>query len=228
MAMNEQDNIEEAIKKAHSIAKKIAKEFEILVVYSERSTDNTETIIKANMSNYPELKIIYQPKNKPGYGVALRLGIQNAQYEYIFYTDGDNQFDIKELESFLPFLKSYDIINGKRKKRQDTLARKTYAFIYNIFVDIVFFVNFIDIDCAFKLYKKKIFKDMHLHSDSGFIDAEILVKAKKRGFKIKTLPVTHLPRKGGESVTEGSFWHKIKIAKDLFRDLWEVRKNVKQ
>jgi glycosyltransferase involved in cell wall biosynthesis len=224
MAYNEQDNIAKAIDDLHAVAKKIADKFEIIVSYAEASTDNTERTIKEKMQSCPELNIVYRPRERSGYGYGLRLGIENAKYEYIFYTDGDNQFDPNEIELLLPFINNHGIVTGVRKSRQDPLARKIYSLGYNIFIDLLFFRAFTDVDCAFKIYRKEIFKDMKLTSDTGFLDAEILIKAKK--FGIKTLPVTHLPRTKGQSCTKGSLSHKLMIVKDLLKDMLEVRFNV--
>lgn len=226
MAYNEQDNIAEAIDRAYKVAKEIANKFEIIIAYAECSTDNTEKIIKEKMQSIQELKIVYRPKERPGYGYGLISGIKNAQYQYIFYTDSDNQFDVDEIKLLLPYLKDYDIVQGRRVDRKDSIARKMYALGYNLFIDVSFFVNFLDVDCAFKIYKKDIFKDIYIRSDSGFADAEILIKAKRKGYKIRTIPVSHLERKKGVSVTAGSFTHKWNIFKDLLKDMLKVRFNV--
>jgi glycosyltransferase involved in cell wall biosynthesis len=225
MAYNEEENIAEAIENAHKICSKVAKKFEILILYSGCSSDNTEDIIKEKMLVYPEVEIVYRPNDHWGYGYGLAKGIKAAKYDNIFFTDGDNQFDVNEIPLLIPHLKKYDIVMGKRKDRQDPLSRKIYSTAYNLFIDLLFFMPYLDMDCAFKIFKRKIFKDMKLVSETGFLNSEIIIKARRAGYKIKVVPVTHLPRLKGQSCVSGTALHKLWIAKDLVKEILGLRRN---
>lgn len=198
-ALNEQDNITSVVNSVNKYLQKKFRDYEILVV-SNGSTDNTEKIVKELAKKDRHIKSIHGSKR--GYGIALKSGFKHASKELIFYTDGDRQFDIKEMDKLFPLLNNYDIISGYRIKRQDPLMRIITAKVYNMLIRILFSLNVKDIDASFKLYKKEIFKNMTLKADTGLIDAEILIKAKKSGYMIGQIGITHYPRIKGQTQYE--------------------------
>ena len=200
-AYNEEENIEKQISDVHNYLKKKFSSYEIIIV-NNGSRDKTKQIIQKLQKSIKSIKLINLPVNN-GYGAGLRAGFKEAKKELVFYTDSDNQFDIKELDLLLPLIKKYDIVCGYRKKRQDPQMRIFIATVYNILINLLFHIGVRDIDCSFKLYKKKVFDSMQLKSNTGLIDAEILIKAKKAGFTIAPqLPVTHYPRTLGKTMYE--------------------------
>ena len=110
---NESGNIEKMIKNAESVLPEIAKEYEIIII-DDGSRDGSDEIADriAAQSN-GRIRAIHHPQNK-GYGAALRSGFKNAKYDYIFYTDGDCQFDLKEIHKLLPLIEEADIAAGIR------------------------------------------------------------------------------------------------------------------
>jgi glycosyltransferase involved in cell wall biosynthesis len=225
LAYNEEHNIKSSVESAIKTLQGIAEKYEVIVVLYEGSTDSTEKIVKELMKKHPFLRLVIQKKEIKGYGAALKNGIKSSRYEHISYTDADNQFDINEMRKLLPYLKDYDVVSGYRKKRKDPLPRLVYAKAYNILIGLLFGEWFRDIDSAFKIYKKKIFKEMKLNITGGVADAEILIKARKSGFKIKEVPVTHFNRPRGKSKFESKlglirFSVIGKSVKDVF-DLWK-------
>jgi len=200
-AYNEEENIEKQISDIYNYLKKKFSSYEIIIV-NNGSRDKTKQIIQKLQKSIKSIMLINLPVNN-GYGAGLRAGFKDAKKELVFYTDSDNQFDIKELDLLLPLIKKYDIVCGYRKKRQDPQMRIFIATVYNILINLLFHIGVRDIDCSFKLYKKKVFDSMQLKSNTGLIDAEILIKAKKAGFTIAPqLPVTHYPRTLGKTMYE--------------------------
>lgn len=196
-ALNEQENIKTCILRVLKYLDKRFKDYEILII-SSGSTDNTEKIAREFAKKDRHIKSIH--RNKRGYGVALADGFTQSSKELIFYTDSDNQFNIKDMDSLIPMLDSYDIISGYRVNRQDPLMRIFIAHVYNMLIRILFNLKVKDIDSSFKLYKKEVFKNMRLKSKTGLIDAEVLIKAKKRGFLVGQIGVRHYPRTRGKTV----------------------------
>jgi glycosyltransferase involved in cell wall biosynthesis len=135
-AYNEEGNIEISLKAADEIANQISEKYEILLV-DDGSTDQTVNIAKKLQAHNPNIKIVQHESNW-GYGAALQTGIKNCQYEYIFFTDADLQFDFLELRSFLPQLSNFDVIIGYRLKRQDPFIRLLNAKLWNLLVRIFF------------------------------------------------------------------------------------------
>jgi glycosyltransferase involved in cell wall biosynthesis len=212
LAYNEEKNIQKAIESLEEVLKKIAKKYEILVVLYEGHTDKTGDIVKEIARKNKNVRLIQQPIKEKGYGAALRIGITNSKYEYIFYSDADNQFDMNEIPKLIPYIQKYDIVSGYRRVRRDAIARRVMAKLYNIILNILFLTKTIDVDSAFKIYKKKIFNEIKIKSITGMGDAEIIIKAKKMGYRVKELPVSHYSRKEGQAIFQGNSWGFIKLS----------------
>ena len=220
-AYNEQDNISHTIKKVFTIIPRFAEEFEVIVT-NDGSTDNTKGCLEALSDKYTSLKVITHEVNK-GYGAALRSGFSKAKYDYIFYTDGDGQFDVEEIEKLVCLLSSCDIAAAFRMTRSDGLHRALNAHAYNLFVNLLFGLNVKDIDCAFKLLKRGVFDSIDLKSNGAFISAELLIKAKKKGYVIKQCGVKHLARKKGKPTG-----NRPQVIIKAFIELFKLWKELKQ
>ncbi len=197
-ALNEEQNIKDCVSSVNKYLHKRFKDYEILVIASG-STDKTAEIV-SNLTKENKLIKLINFKRKLGYGTALRSGFTRSSKELIFYTDSDNQFDIRDMDKLLPLLKSYDIISGYRINRQDPPMRIFIANVYNLLIRILFNFKVKDVDSSFKLYKREVFDNIQLKSKTGLIDAEVLIRAKKKGFSIGQIGVSHYPRTKGKTV----------------------------
>ena len=117
----------------------------------------------------------------------------------LFRSDADNQFDANELPLLIKLIDKHDIVTGYRLERKDSWRRRLLSWGFNKFVGVTFGVYARDCDCAFKLYRRKVFKHITMHSRKFFIDAEILAKANVLGYRIGEVGVTHLPRVQGRA-----------------------------
>ena len=205
-ALNEQENIKTCVLRAVRYLSRQFKDYEILVI-SNGSTDKTKDLVRELAKKDQRIKSIHE-KNL-GYGAALRSGFSHCSKELIFYTDSDNQYNIEDMDTLFPLLNSYDIVSGYRVKRQDPLMRIFVAWAYNMLIRILFNLKVRDIDASFKLYKKKVFKNMTLKANTGLIDAEVLIKAQKFGFSIGQIGVAHYPRMKGQTSYEMGRRNKI-------------------
>ncbi len=193
---NEEANIKAQTEQALKIIPQFAQEFEIILV-NDGSTDKTAAIGQKLASVYPRVSLISHSKNR-GYGGAVKSGFDRAKYEWIFFSDGDRQFDLREIDQLLSFVDKADLVIGYRKKRADTPIRLVNAKLFNLLIRLLFGLKIKDIDCAFKLIKKEVVKDLKLKSNGALISSELLIKAKKAGFKIIQVPISHYPRKTGK------------------------------
>lgn len=209
---NEEGNIQEAVTRAIEILPRYADEFEVILV-DDGSKDRTPELADSLAAGDARVRAVHHPQNR-GYGAALRSGIAAARYPWIFYTDGDNQFDLEELRLLLPMRFENQIVTGYRIKRGDPVNRKVNAWIYNSLMRSLFGLRLRDIDCAFKLYQANIFQGMTLKSEGALIDTEILVRARKQGARIGEIGVHHYPRIAGEQTGA-----KISV---MFRAVWEL------
>lgn len=192
---NEEKNVEKLLTKAAQFLPTIAYDYEIIVV-DDGSSDATTEIARNFLRENPKVKIIRHETNM-GYGAALRTGFDNSEKEYIFFTDGDNQFDIREIVKLLPYIKDFDIVAGFRIKRRDNFIRRLNAKCFNLLVRLLFGLKVKDIDCAFKIFKRDVIGNLKLQSSGAFINAEFLIRATRRGYKIKEIGVSHYPRQWG-------------------------------
>jgi glycosyltransferase involved in cell wall biosynthesis len=219
-AYNEENNIMSTVIAASSAIAPLFKDYEIIII-NDGSKDGTARIIDGLANSDPHIKAIHHPMNK-GYGAALRTGFKEAKNELVFFSDGDGQFDISEIKKLLPLIDGADMVIGFRLKRQDPFHRLLFARSWGILVGIMFGLWVRDIDCAFKLIKKTVLNDLVLKSDGAFISAELLIKAKKKGYKIKQVGVNHFPRKEGQQTGAN-----IKVILKAFRELFLLRQEIR-
>lgn len=220
-AYNEVDNIVLTVTKAVEILKKLNLDWEIIIV-DDGSTDGTAKKADELSQKINGVRVIHQTNG--GYGKALRTGFENCRNLQIVYTDADGQFDFSEVSKFLEAAKEADLVIGFRIKRQDPLFRLLFAKGWALALRIFFGLNLKDVDCGFKLIKKEALeKILPLESTrGGMINAELAIKAQKRGFKIAQVGVNHHPRIAGSptgarvGVIVKSFW-------DLLKLWWKLR-----
>jgi len=212
-AYNEEENIEVCVLIAYHILKELVKDFEIVII-NDGSIDKTGQICLGLEKNLPKVRIINKEKNE-GYGYALRDGFKRARFDLVFFSDADRQFDIINLRDLLKYIDDYDIVVGFRKNRQDSFKRKFLSWGYNVLVRLLFGIEVHDIDCAFKLFNKRIFNKIKVESQHYFVNTEILAKARLFGFTIKEVGVTHFPRVDG--ISKVGFIHIPHTLKEMKR-----------
>jgi len=192
---NEEKNIPIFVNQALKVLPQIALRYEIIIV-NDGSRDNTLKVAQKIVADNSVVKIVNHKQNR-GYGAALKSGFKASKFDWVFFTDGDLQFDLNQLQEFLPFTSKYSVIIGYRKTRAEGFRRALNAKLFKLFVDILFRLHVRDIDCAFKLIKKDTLNNISLVSDGAFISSEILYRLKKKGYKFKQLPVDHFARQFG-------------------------------
>ena len=210
---NEEDNIKKVVADGLSMLSQLARDFEIIIVESG-STDNTAAVVDQMAKENERVRIIHQGA-KLGLGSALKEGFGTARYEYIFYIDGDNPYRMSEFIRGFPLLQQADVVCGYRVNRQDPPIRAFYSKAFNLLMRTLFGVKVRDVQIGFKMMRKSIFDRVKLTTDSMFIDAELLIKAQKAGYRITELGVEYLGKPSGKSSV--TFRDVLKIARDLLR-----------
>ena len=197
-ALNEEGNIERAVRSAADAVAPLVDAYEIVVV-DDGSRDETPTILKRLEQELgPKLLVVTHESNL-GYGKALRVGFESAHGRYIFYTDADNQFDLRELVGFFPVMDRVDAILGYRVGRQDGAFRLMVSNGYNALASFAFGMNVRDLNCSFKLFRREALTSLYLEEDFFFIDTEIVVRLHRAGYKYEQTGVRHYPRTAGSS-----------------------------
>lgn len=220
-AYNEGENIERMCISFKSILDQVSKDYEIIIV-NDGSTDQTREIADRLAREDDRIRVVHHDRNK-GYGAAIRSGINASRKEYIFFTDGDNQFDVSQLSRLLPFIRQYDAVIGFRLNRQDNWIRKTNAWAWNRLVRLMFDLNVKDIDCAFKLFHRRVFEHVCLESSGAMISTEMLVRLKKKGFMTYELGVLHSPRVAGKQTGAN-----LRVILRAFKELFSFYKKMKK
>lgn len=218
---NEKDNVERVAKAALEAAPNFADEFEIILV-NDGSLDGTAEIADRLADESPHIVAVHNRPNI-GYGGALRKGFETARMEYIFFCDGDGQFDISELGKLIALLDRGDVAVGYRAQRADTWMRNVNAWGWRCLIRLLFGLKVRDIDCAFKLLPKRLFDDVALKSDGAMISAELLAKAKYKGYRIVETAVSHYPRTAGDSTGAN-----LRVILKAFRELFKLRREIRR
>lgn len=198
-AYNEEKNLKGVVKDALNFLKTIKDSWEIIIV-DDGSTDKTGKIAERLSQISPGIRVIRHGENL-GYGRCLSDGFSASNLSFVFFTDSDRQFKLEALAVMWPLAKTgvVDLIVGYRIKRKDPFLRKLLSWGYNSLAGFLFDLQIKDIDCAFKIFKKEIFKKIKIESNNFFVNTEILAKARFFKFKILEIGVPHFSRKAGKS-----------------------------
>lgn len=197
-SLNDAKSLPMLVQKATNVAQKVSNDYEIIVI-NDGSTDDTREVLTKLEKNFPHLRSIHHPINR-GYGGALKSGFKAASKEWVFYTDGDGQYDPMELTFlFRQVNDDVDVVNGFKLKRNDSFVRTYVGIFYNYFLHHIYQVPISDIDCDFRLIRNAVLKKIQMRAKSGLICLELTLKLKKVGARFKEVGVHHYERKFGKS-----------------------------
>jgi glycosyltransferase involved in cell wall biosynthesis len=216
---NEEANVVRTTEAALKACRRMADDFEIIIV-NDGSKDRTAELADELAAKYPEVRAVHNNPNL-GYGGALQRGYREASKTWVFYTDGDGQFDFEEIDKLLPLLEEYDAVSAYRLNRKDPLVRKINAFCWTTLVNLVFGMRIRDIDCAFKIFPTELFRQIEMKSMGALIDAEVLARATRLGYRIGQVGVHHYARLEGEQTGAN-----LKVILRAFKELFKLRKQI--
>jgi glycosyltransferase involved in cell wall biosynthesis len=169
--------------------------------------------------NRPWLECVNRLLSREVPGAGLRTGFRSATKDWVFYTDGDGQYDVRELAKLWSLVADgVDGVNGYKTRRADNAARRIIGKLYNAVVRFLFRLKIRDVDCDFRLLRRKAVESLSLTARSGGICVDLMRQIQYGGFRILETPVNHFPRAYGES----QFFRVLPVARtgwDLLR-LW--------
>jgi len=219
-AYNDANSIAELVRCADRVAMQVSDEHEIIVI-DDGSRDETPDILNKLAMDISALKVVHHPLNR-GYGAALKSGFNAAGKEWVFYTDGDGQYDPDELANLIGALDdSVDVVNGFKVKRRDSLLRGWIGKVYGWVIRRAFHLPIRDVDCDFRLIRREKVAAVQLTCDSGAICVELIKKLQLEGSHFAEVPVHHYPRRYGHSYffRLGPVWKTIRQLASLYLDL---------
>ncbi|MFC1649218.1 glycosyltransferase family 2 protein [Patescibacteria group bacterium] len=223
-AYNEEKETKNTIEKARKKLEKTASKWEIIIV-NDGSSDRTLEISEKLAKSDDRIRVVNHKQNR-GYGAAFKSGFYAAKYDWIAFTDIDGQFDFGEIDNFIQKQQETgaDVVIGYYKKRQVSKGKILTSKMWEYLVYAVFGLHVRDIDCGFKLVSKRVVDAVpKLESERGaFISSEFLIKAKREGFEIVEIPVTHYPRTTGAGTGRD-----LKVVFNSFGDLFRLWKKLR-
>jgi glycosyltransferase involved in cell wall biosynthesis len=226
-AYNDSGTIASMVVNALLTARRLTPDHEVIVI-DDGSRDLTPQILDELARVYPEVKIVHHQKNR-GYGGALRSGFATATKEFIFYTDGDAQYDPSEMALLWERAAAdpaIDLVNGYKISRSDPIHRIVIGRVYHHTVKLLFGFSVRDVDCDFRLLRRSMFDKIVLTKSSGVICLELMKKVHDAGFRIAEVPVHHYHRAYGRSqffnfgriwrtgIDVLKLWHSLVIRRD--------------
>jgi len=195
---NDEGTIGSTVIKSFDVLRQISDDYEVIVV-DDGSKDNSIKVLEELGRQYKYLKVVRHFTNM-GYGAALRDGFINCTKDFIFYTDGDGQYDVYELRQLVQYMREgVDIVNGYKIKRSDPMHRKIIGRLYHNAMRFIFRIGIRDVDCDFRLMRRSIFDKVKLESSDGGICVELVKKCQNAGLRFVEVPVHHYHRLSGTS-----------------------------
>jgi glycosyltransferase involved in cell wall biosynthesis len=198
-AYNDAPSLPELLRKTFAVLQQHVEDYEVIVV-NDGSHDNTGEVLQQLAAKHgPRLRIVTHEVNR-GYGGALRSGFAASTKEFIFYTDGDSQYDVNELPLLLEQMNpNVGLVNGYKLQRHDPWHRIVIGKAYNRFSRSIFGIRIRDIDCDFRLIRRSLMEAVTLQSTSGTICVELVRKLELCGWGVREVGVHHYPRLYGRS-----------------------------
>jgi glycosyltransferase involved in cell wall biosynthesis len=218
-ALNEEDHVEAVVRDALAVLPRFADDIEVTVI-DDGSTDRTGKIADGLANADARVRVVHHGARR-GYGGAVRSGLASATKEFIFFTDGDRQFDLADVGRLVAAIDGVDAVMGYRLKRQDPPRARFVAWVYNQVIRVMFFGGFRDVDCAFKLFRRAVFERVPLEqvrSNGAFFSAELLMTLRRAGIRTREVGVAHYPRTAGRAKGQ-----QPKVILRAIRDLLRLR-----
>ena len=224
---NEEQYIHRALNAAHDVSQELLASGEIadyeLIVVNDASSDATPRLADEAAAANPRVKVVHHPVNRK-LGGSMKSGFAASTGDVIVYTDADLPFDMRELHKALRLLRQYeaDMVSAYRFDRTDEgLTRVIYSALYNALVRVLYGVRVRDVNFAFKVCRSRIFNDISLKSEGSFIDAELVVRAKKLGYSLVQFGVDYFPRTRGVSTLS-----KPSVIVKILREAFALRREL--
>ncbi len=195
-AHNESENLRWMLPHINDVLPRLFERFDVIVV-DDGSTDGTGDVARSVAAGLGmDLKVV-RHEHKSGYGAAVGDGLRAADMDYTAFTDADGQLDVADLDKLVPLLEGADLVGGWRMTREDPAFRSVISGTFNRLVLATLDIKVRDVNCALKIIKTSMLKQMTLNSRSALINAEMYWKVGRLGGRYVQVGVPHHPRTMG-------------------------------
>jgi len=216
---NDEATVERVTDKALTVLEDVASEYEVVII-DDGSPDRAGVIADELALVRPHLRVVHHKENL-GYGQALRTGFHEARYEWICFTDGDDEYDVNDLRKLIRLKDYYDLIVTFRYVKRYGGWRIFISYVYNVLLRQVFRSPYRDISCGLKLIRKDVVDGLDLLSTSPFVGAEITIKTMLKGYRVGEVGIQTFPRRFGRGSSTS-----VKNVVATLRDLRKVYRSV--
>lgn len=225
-AYNESDYLEEALEKTMAAAAEVARSYEI-VVAEDGSTDGTDRLAERLSERYPIVKHLHGDV-RLGRGVALKNAFKKADGEILVYMDVDLATDLRYLKPLCDAIRTegYDFVTGSRmlpeSKVERSFSRQISSRSYNFLVRAMLGSKLRDHQCGFKAFKRESVLPLldEVKAKHWFWDTEIFVRASRKGYRIKEIPVEW---KSGRKTKVNLLKDSFNMGRQVVQLWWQLR-----
>ncbi len=196
---NDERTVERVTEKAIAVLKEIAENYEVIIV-DDGSPDRSGQIADELAAKHPFVSVVHHPKNL-GYGAAVKSGLARARYEWICFTDGDDEYDLFDLRKMIALRDFYDLLITFRYVKIYSGDRQLISFVYNAVLRRLFRTNYRDISSGLRLVRKSLIDQIDCESNSPFIGAELTIKTMLKGYRVGEMGIQTFPREFGKGAS---------------------------
>jgi glycosyltransferase involved in cell wall biosynthesis len=198
-AYNDAPSLPDLIAKTFAALAAHVADYEVIVINDGSQDKTAEVLDQLRLRYAPYMRVVTHEQNR-GYGGALRSGFSAAGKDWVFYTDGDGQYDPSELPRLLELVRpDTGLVNGYKVERRDPAHRVWIGSTYNFCARLLFRIRIRDIDCDYRLIRRDLLERIQLTSTSGTICVELVRKLELTGCGVVETGVRHYPRLHGRS-----------------------------
>ena len=224
---NEEEYLQRALNAATElgdelIAQNTVADYEMIIV-NDASTDATAQLADEAAAANSRVVVVHHPVNRK-LGGSIKSGFAAATGDVVLYTDADLPFDFREVHKAMRLMNQYeaDIVAAYRFDRTgEGYVRVVYSFFYNLLVRALFGCRFRDVNFAFKLVRRSVLQKVQLSSEGSFIDAELMVSARKLGMNVVQFGVDYFPRTRGVSTLSSP-----SVIVKILKEAWALRSHL--
>lgn len=221
--------VEAVTAKSVEVLSQLTDNWEIIIINDgspDRSGPIADELARAN----PRIRVIHHETNL-GYGAAIRRGLTEARGEWIFFTDGDDEYDVYEFLRIHKIRSFYDLVITFRYKKLYSSKRQLISNVYNVLLRLLFKTHYRDISTGLRAIRKDLAQDLVLNTNSPFIGAELTIKSFLKGYRVGEMGIQTFPREFGKGNSTSyknimaTIRDMFKIYREIFSDTYDLPKN---